>query len=84
MTPAQLSALLRELLALTRETEWVEFKENVTDPEMIGKRLSGLANSAALLGKPFGYLVWGVEDETHDLKGTTFKPFKAKKAVKHC
>ena len=79
MTPAQLSALLIELLALPSETEWVEFKENVTDPDMIGKRLSGLANSAAIIGKPTGYLVWGVEDGTHNVKGTTFQPFKAKK-----
>lgn len=80
MTPTQLSALLIELLALPNETEWVEFKENVTDPEMIGQRISGLANAAALRGRTAGYQVWGVEDGTHKVAGTSFKPQKAKKS----
>ena len=33
-----------------------------------------LANSAALLGKVNAYLVWGVDNESHDIIGTTFKP----------
>jgi predicted HTH transcriptional regulator len=78
MTPSQLSALLIELLVLPNETEWVEFKENVTEPEMIGQRVSGLANSAALSGRSAGYQVWGVEDGTHTVMGTSFKPQKAK------
>ncbi len=79
MTPVQLSALLIELLPLPNETEWVEFKENVTDPDMIGQRISGLANAAALSGRSAGYQVWGVEDGTHKVTGTSFKPQKAKK-----
>jgi len=79
MTPAQLSALLSELVLLPSEIEWVEFKQNVTDPEMVGKGISALANSAALLGKPCGYQVWGVEDDTHKVTGTTFRPRKEKK-----
>lgn len=79
MTPPQLSALLVELLALPNETEWVEFKENISDPEMIGPRISGLANSAALMEKAAGYVIWGVEDGTHRVTGTTFKPQKEKK-----
>jgi predicted HTH transcriptional regulator len=78
MTPDQLSALLRELTALPDETEWVEFKQNVTDPEMIGQRISGLANSAAILGKPAGYQVLGVGDGTHEPVGTAFRPQRAK------
>ena len=50
-----------------------------SDPEMIGKRLAALANAAALTGRPSGYLVWGVEDGTHRVMGTTFKPAKSKK-----
>jgi ATP-dependent DNA helicase RecG len=79
MTDSQLSALLEDLLRLPNETDWVEFKENVTEPDMIGKRLSGLSNAAALAGRSTGYMVWGVEDGTHAVTGTTFKPLKAKK-----
>ena len=73
MTPAQLSALLVELLALPQETEWVEWKHNNDHPEMIAERLSALANSAALHGRDFGYMIWGVEDGTKKVVGTTFQ-----------
>ena len=42
--------LLKELLRLPAETEWVEFKHNA-DIEKVGEYISALANSAALLGK---------------------------------
>ena len=74
-----LISLLRELCQLPKETEWVEFKCNNDNPENIGEYISALANSAALKGKTNAYLVWGVEDETYDVVGTTFKPTQAKK-----
>lgn len=79
MTPTQLSALLVELLALPNETEWVEWKHNNEHPEMIAQRLSALANAAALHGRDFGYMVWGVQDATKNIVGTTFQPRQAKK-----
>jgi hypothetical protein len=48
---------LLELLALPNETEWTEFKENVSDPDLIGKRVAALANSAALIGLTPHYLL---------------------------
>jgi len=56
----RLLAHIRELATLPQETEWVEFKENNEDPEVIGEYLSALANAAALQGKSHAYLVWGV------------------------
>jgi hypothetical protein len=53
-----LDGLVRELCKLSRETEWVELKVNNTEPEEIGEYLSALANSAALCGKAFAYIVW--------------------------
>ncbi len=50
-SPDQLANLLRELCKLPKETEWVEFKHNNDDPQLIGEYISALANSAALLGK---------------------------------
>jgi ATP-dependent DNA helicase RecG len=69
-----LVGLVRELCKLPRETEWVEFKENNAKPEEIGEYLSALANSAALVGKAFAYLIWGVNDATHEVTGTRFSP----------
>lgn len=73
-----LVSLVRELAKLPHETEWVEFKLNDAEPQAIGEYLSALANSAALAGKAFAYLVWGVEDETHDISGTSFSPYAVK------
>lgn len=79
MSPAQLSALLTELLAQPQETEWVEWKQNNTDPELIAEYLSALANSAALHGRETAYLLWGIEDRTRKIVGTSFRPRQAKK-----
>lgn len=73
-TPEYLVSLLNELRKLPQETEWVEFKQNNSAPEEIGQYLSALANSAALVGKAFSYLVWGINDESHAIVGTTFSP----------
>lgn len=69
-----LVSLVNELRKLPRETEWVEFKLNNSKPEMIGQYISALSNSAAFCGKINGYLIWGIENETHDVKGTSFDP----------
>ncbi|MBF8253592.1 MAG: putative ATPase, AAA 4 family, partial [Deltaproteobacteria bacterium] len=73
-----LDHLLKSLLALPTETEWVEFKHNNDAPEEIGKYLSALANSAALHGREAGYIVWGVEDVTWRAVGTTANPRQKK------
>lgn len=73
-----LLSLLNELRKLPRETEWVEFKHNNDDPEEIGEYLSALANAAALTGKVHAYLIWGVDNDTHDVIGTTVNPAKVK------
>lgn len=73
-----LVSLVHELCALPHETEWVEFKGNDAQPQAIGELISALANAAALVGKAFAYLVWGVRDEDHALVGTTFDPRAAR------
>ena len=78
-SPDYLKGLILELFKLSRETEWVEFKENDDEPKSIGEYLSSLSNSAALNGKAFAYLIWGIEDKTHSIVGTNFSPFALKK-----
>lgn len=73
-----LASLVRELCKLPKETEWVEFKQNRAEPQEIGEYLSALANSAALVGKANGYLVWGVSDDDHQVVGTTFSSHSLK------
>jgi predicted HTH transcriptional regulator len=73
MNEARLIALIDELRALPHETEWVEFKVDYSDPEVIGKRISALSNGARLRDKSAGYLIYGVQNETHAVVGTAFK-----------
>jgi ATP-dependent DNA helicase RecG len=75
MENKKLIELVEGLIALPRETEWVEFKENNSAPQEIGEYLSALANSASLHDKPKGYLVFGIEDSKHEIVGTGFDPW---------
>jgi ATP-dependent DNA helicase RecG len=74
MNTAELTALLDQLRAEPHETEWLEFKANRYEPQVLGEYLSALANSACLTGKPRGYLVFGIEDGSHAVVGTAFDP----------
>jgi len=70
--------ILRELLKRGIECEWVEFKINNSNPDEIGEYCSALSNSAALSGEQFGYLIFGVQDDSFAIVGTTFDPRTAK------
>ncbi|MBD2560251.1 MULTISPECIES: ATP-binding protein [Nostoc] len=74
MDTVHLKSILLALTSLPHETEWVEFKVNNSSPEDIGEYLSALSNSATLHGKNTAYIVWGVDDISHDILGTKFKP----------
>lgn len=65
-----LEKLINELCSYSNETGWIEFKHNNYTPEMIGEDISALANSATLLDKSCAYMVWGIEDKTHEIVGT--------------
>lgn len=73
-----LVSLVRELARLPKETEWVEFKVNNDDPKEIGEYISALANAATLAGKAKAYMVWGIEDASHNIIGTQFSPSTAR------
>lgn len=63
-----------ELRASGNENALVEFKHNNDDPEMIGKLISALSNAAREAGREVACVVWGVEDGTGKIVGTTFDP----------
>lgn len=67
-------SLVHELAALPRETEWLEFKRHKAEPQEIGEYISALANSAGLERRARAYVIWGVEDSSHAIVGTTFDP----------
>ena len=67
-------------LCKSLESENVEFKKNNANPEAIGKYISGMANATVLSSEKYAYMVWGVDDETRKIVGTSFSP--ATKRVK--
>lgn len=66
-----LEMLVKELCHQPAETQWLEFKRDNYDFDIIGKDISALANGAALSKHPQAYMVWGVDDKTHKIVGTT-------------
>ncbi len=67
--------VLETLLSLSSENEVVEFKEakNNYDFTKLGKYFSAISNEANLCGKPYGWLVFGVEDKKHTVVGTNYR-----------
>ncbi|MBI4880996.1 MAG: putative DNA binding domain-containing protein [Planctomycetes bacterium] len=78
MSSSEEVALIDRLRALPSETEWFEFKRSGCEAQLLGEYLSALANSACLANQPRGYLVFGIDDETHDVAGTRFDPYRVK------
>ena len=68
---SQLINIIEESLSYEEETEWIEFKTNVFDIDEIGQYISALSNSATIFGKSNAYIIWGIENKTHNVVGTT-------------
>lgn len=68
---ANIERLVETLAAWPHESDWFEFKQNRFDPQEFGEYMSALANSAILAEQRCAYLIYGVEDETHAIVGTT-------------
>ena len=62
--------LVKELCKLPKEVGWVEFKHNNCEPNMVGEDISALANSATLNDRDYAYMIWGIDDKTHEIIGT--------------
>jgi ATP-dependent DNA helicase RecG len=75
MDQAALERSLSELIA-TWETEVVEFKQANNDykTDTIGEYFSALANEANLRGVASAWLVFGVDNKTRRVVGTSYRP----------
>ncbi len=71
-------SLVERLIRLPDETEWLEYKVNNFDPKIIGEYISALSNSAAICEKETAYMLWGINNETHEIEGTRISSKKAK------
>ncbi|MBE6400910.1 MAG: transcriptional regulator [Verrucomicrobia bacterium] len=68
-----LDRLVKELCKQPKETGWLEFKRNYCDPRMVGEDISALANSSVVAGRDCAYMLWGIEDGSHDIVGTSVR-----------
>ena len=72
-TYKELCDILNELIK-NEESECVEFKraENKFDIDRLGKYFSAISNEANLKNKQYGWIVFGVDDKTHQYTNTKF------------
>ncbi|WP_108774945.1 RNA-binding domain-containing protein [Lactimicrobium massiliense] len=77
--------VIREIQLCEQELKWCKCTENWFDPVELGEYISEIANSAAVEGRSYGYFVWGINDQTHEVTGTKFNPNcdVKKEPVKH-
>ena len=68
----ELKSIVKKLITHKHEEEWFEFKENWFESHALGEYISAMSNAAAMVGVEYAYFVWGVENRTHIIKGTTF------------
>ena len=64
-------ALVDELRT-SSESSLVEFKKNNSDSKLIGKLCSALSNAARIAHQESAYVLWGIDNDTHRVVGTTF------------
>lgn len=69
-----IDSIINEARHHTHELPWIEFKHNNYNPQEIGEYISALANTAALFNQEHAFLIWGIDDKTHEVLGTTFNP----------
>ena len=67
-----LTKIIENLINQKHEKEWFEFKVNWFIPSQLGEYISALSNAAALQGEDYGFFVWGIENNTHKVVGTSF------------
>ena len=78
MNETELVSLIDSLRRKRNEKDWFEFKLNAIDPQELGEYISALSNSACLEGNTKGYLIFGINNNSHDVIGTQFDPFAEK------
>ncbi|MBU1189364.1 MAG: putative DNA binding domain-containing protein [Gammaproteobacteria bacterium] len=78
MDQAALIAQIDQLRSQSQESSVTEFKKNWALSKDIGEYISALGNAAVLAGLDRAWLIWGIDNETHQVVGTAFDPYSAK------
>ena len=62
--------IVKRCLSYEDEQEWFDFKDSWYELDEIGQYISALSNAAAMVGEPYGYLIWGIHNDTHEFTNT--------------
>lgn len=73
-----INSIIEEARKHSYEQPWIEFKHNNYDPQEIGEYISALSNTAALYNQEHAFMIWGIDDASHEIVGTTFIPQERK------
>lgn len=65
-----IAEIVADCTSYSEEQNWFEFKDGWYEPDGIGEYISALSNSAVMLGKDEGYLIWGINNNTHEYTNT--------------
>ena len=73
-TKKELTEILKVLIS-NAENECVEFKKakNEFSMDKLGKYFSAISNEATLRNKQFGWIIFGIDDKTHEYIDTRYK-----------
>jgi len=67
-------ALIDSLCGQSAEHSCLEFKQDNDDPKLIGKLCSALSNGARIQDLDVAYVLWGIDDDDHQIVGSSFDP----------
>lgn len=71
-----IKSIVLELCGYEDEQEWFEFKVDWFEPDTLGEYVSAISNAAAFHRRKYGFFVWGIENETHEIVGTKFNQYR--------
>jgi len=75
---SNINDIIREARSHNMELPWIECKKNNSNPQEIGEYISALSNTAALYNQNYGFVIWGIDNDTFEVVGTNFDPQKTK------
>ena len=64
---SKINSIIQEARSHNAELPWIELKMNNTNPQEIGEYVSAMSNTAALYYQNYGFLIWGIDNETHKI-----------------
>ena len=70
---SNVTEIINKCLSFEDEQEWFDLKDSWYELDEIGQYISALSNAAAMCGEPYGYLIWGFNNETHQYTNTTLR-----------